>query len=280
MNEVRYGIVNQLRVAQSFPATPRIMVELSRLLRDPNAALPDIAAHLKHDSTLAARLLRIANSAAFAQSEPVASIEDAAALIGFRDIHRLVGAVAVDQFSLRNYPLYGFTGPRLRGNAVLVAVLMEELANLARQDAPAAYSAGLFRSVGKLALARIADEESPVPPFQPSDTATLLEWERHTFGLASNDATAAILQEWRFPPPVTRAIAEHYEPPADQDPLASILNLAARLADDVGTGLPGEARYWRDPTESARAIGLDPADVQRAYASALQTFDQINLALG
>lgn len=81
------------------------MAQLGPLLRDPNTPLGDVAVHLKHDSTLAARLLRIANSAAFAQSEPVTSIEDAAALIGLRDVHRLIGAVAVDHFSLRNFPL-------------------------------------------------------------------------------------------------------------------------------------------------------------------------------
>ena len=99
MIEVRYSIENLLRVAQAFPATPRIMAELGRLLRNPNADLGDITAHLKHDTALAARLLRISNSAAFAPAEPVASIEDAAALIGLKEIHRLVGAVAIDQFS-------------------------------------------------------------------------------------------------------------------------------------------------------------------------------------
>jgi HD-like signal output (HDOD) protein len=280
MNEVRYAIVNLMRVAQSFPATPRIMAELGELLRDPNAVLEEVAGYLKHDSTLAARLLRIANSAAFAQSEPVASIEDAAALIGLQDVHRLVGAVAIDHFSLRNYPLYGFTGPQLRGNALLVALLMEELAVPAEQNPPTAYTAGLFRSIGKLALARIADEGAPVDPFKPSVVSSLLGWEKNTFGRASNEVTAAILHEWHFPPGVTQAIAEHYSPAAHHHPLALLLNLAAQLADNLGHGLPGESAYWLSLAEFARTSDIGPPDIQRATERAVIAFDRINLALG
>ncbi len=281
MYEVRYGIVNLLRVANSFAATPRIMVALGWLLRDPQVELEDIANQLRQDTTLSARLLRIANSTAFAPGEPVSSIQDAAALIGLKDVHRLVGAVAVDQFSLRDYPLYGFTGPELRGNALLVALLMEELAVSAREDPAAAYSAGLFRSVGKLALAKLADETTPVAPFQPADTFAPLEsWEKHTFGTTSNGATAAILKEWHFPSGVTEAIADHYYPAAPHQPLAGLLNLAGRLADEMGHGLLGESRYWLPAAESARVTGIDPTQVQQAGERALIAFERVNRAMG
>lgn len=280
VNEVRYAIVNLLRVAQAFPATPRIMAQLGRLLRDPDTAMEDVTVHLKFDSTLAARLLRIANSAAFAQSEPVTSIEDAAALIGLQEVHRLVGAVAIDHFSQHLFPLYGFTGSRLRDNAIMVALLMEELAPSAGEDPPTAYAAGLFRSLGKLALAKIADEHAPVAAFVPADGMSLVGWEKLTFGLASNQATAAILHEWQFPGTLTQAISGHYAPAALSHPLARLLNLAANLADQLDHGLPGESPYWLDPAESARAAGLGPSSIQHATERAVTAFDRINHALG
>jgi len=53
-------------------------------------SLDDITSRLRMDPSLTARLIRIANSAAFASSEPVASVEDAVTLIGFDEVHRLV----------------------------------------------------------------------------------------------------------------------------------------------------------------------------------------------
>jgi HD-like signal output (HDOD) protein len=279
VKEVRYANVNLLRVAQSFPGSPAIMARLGQVLRNPHCQLGEIAAHVKQDTTLAARLLRIANSAAFAQSEPVASIEDAAALIGLADLHRLVGAVAVDHFSLRNYPLYGFTGPQLRANALFGALLMEELAHAAKEDMAAAYSAGLFRSLGKLALATIVDEAAPVAPFRPETGEPLVAWERYTFGRTSNDATAAILHEWHFPADVTQAIAAHYDPTADTGPLAALLNLAGHLAEQAGHGLPGETPYWLAAEAAGRATGLGPRHCQRAVERAGVTFERINRAV-
>lgn len=281
MNEIWFGTVNLLRVAHSFAAAPRIMATLGTLLRDPQVSLDEVAEQVRQDSTLAARLLRIANSAAFAPAEPVASIQDAASLIGLREVHRLVGAVTVDQFSLRNYPLYGFSGHQLRDNALLVALLMEQLAPSFQADASAAYSAGLFRSIGKLALAKLADEGAPTRPFQTDESSLpLMVWERNSFGRTSNDATAAILHEWHFPPELAQAVAEHYEPGPDHRSLARLLNLAARVADDLGHGLPGEARYWLDPAEAASAAGINPRRLERAIPDAVSAFDRITGSIG
>ena len=280
MNAVRYGLLNLVRVAQAFPATPKIMAELGQLMRDPEVGLETVADQLKHDSTLAARLLRIANSAVFAPGEPVASIAEAAARIGLQEVHRLVGAVAVDHFSLRNYPLFGFTGPQVRNNALLVALVMEELAVPFELDPPTAYSTGLFRSFGKLVLAKVADEGSPGVPFPAATDVPLVTWEKQTFGLTGSDATATILRDWQFPPEVPAAISNHYSPGVTSHPLAHLLNLAAFLADNLGHGLPGESAYWRYPAEYAHASGISPRDIQHVTDRAATALARINRALG
>ena len=275
MKAVQFSAESLLRVAQAFPATPRIMADLGRLLRDPDSELEDIAVHLKHDSALAARLLRVANSAAFAQSTPVASIEDAAALIGFQEIHRLVGAVAIDQFCQWNYPLFGFSGIRLRENALCVALLMEELANPADQDPHIAYSCGLFRSMGKLALEKLASEDQPLKPFHPDRDPDLNAWERHSFDTTGNESTAVILQHWNFPPEIADTIAKHFAPSGRENPLPYLLNLSAKLAEKLGYGLPGEARYWIDDDQAYLGAGIDPDHSQRYIDRAVTTFERI-----
>jgi HD-like signal output (HDOD) protein len=277
MNEVQFSAESLLRVAQAFPATPRIMADLGRLLRDPHTELEAITAYLKHDTALAARLLRVANSAAFAQKEPVASMDDAAALIGFQEIHRLVGAVAIDQFSKCDYPLYGFTGPQLRENALLVALLMEELANPTDQDPHIAYSSGLFRSIGKLALEKLGGEGEPLTGYQQDRDSDLVMWEKHTFGTSANASTAVILQHWHFPPEIANTIHQHFTP-SDQSRLTHLLNLAANIAERRGYGLPGEQRYWLDPEAVHRELGIDERYSQRYVDRALETFERVKRA--
>lgn len=280
MSAVLFATEDLLRVAQGFPATPQILAELGQLLRNPNTELADIALRLKRDSALTARLMRIANSAALAQSEPVASIEDAAALIGFQEIHRLVGAVAIDHFSLGDFAAYGFTGRRFRENALLVALLMEELAIPAQEDVRAAYTIGLLRSLGKIALEKLVAGAGTIARFDPAVSPDLAVWEDLTFGTTSNAATFVILEHWHFPREITLAIGEHYAPAGRTHPLTHLLNLAAHMADKLGYGLPGESRYWLETEEVYRKSGLDPRQSKRFIDRAFVAFDRLSRALG
>ncbi len=279
MNVVQFSVEPLLRVAQAFPATPRIMAELGRLLGDPDVGLEDVAIALKRDSALAARLLRVANSAAFAQSEQVASIENAAVLIGLQEIHRVVGAVAIDQFSRAMYPLYGFAGERFRGNSLLVALLMEELALPARIESQTAYTTGLFRALGKLALEKLADEGEPVAAFAGEMETDLVRWERHSFGIAANEATAIILQNWKFPRAISQAIGEHFAPAGSEHRLSHLLNLAAGLADELGHGLPGEKPYWRGRDAGCGEVGIAARTLKRHLERATAAFERLSGAI-
>ena len=280
MNVVEYSAEPLLRVAQAFAATPRVMAELGRLLRDPNADLDEITVHIKRDGVLAARLLRVANSAAFAHSGKVASIEEAAALVGFNEIHRLVGAVAVDQFSTFTFPLYGIASRRLRENALFGALLMEELATLAGESPQAAYAVGLFRGLGKIALEKLAVESAPVPSFAPGGDTELVQWEKQVFGITGNDATAIILRHWQYPPSVSQAIAEHFYPTPQSSRLTGLLNLAAGIADQLGYGLPGEKKYWSDTEAGYRNAGIDPSGSQPHLDRATKSFERLSRAIG
>jgi HD-like signal output (HDOD) protein len=280
MSPVLFAVRDLLEVAQSITAAPRILADLGRLLRDPNTDLGEVAIQLKHDSALASRLLRIANGAAFAQSEPVGSVEEAAALIGFAEIHRLVGAIAIAQFSADRLPLYGISGRRLRENSLIVALLMEELAGPAQEDPRACYTIGLFRSLGKFAVEKLAVRGEPLAPFDPAGPDELTVWETHQFGRTGNDATAAILHQWHFPHEISKAIAEHHCAAGRSHPLTHLLNLAAGTAEKLGYGLPGESIYWLETEEVYRKSGVDPRDSKGAIDRAFVAFDRLSGALG
>lgn len=280
MRPVSYSTDELLAVAKSFPVTPRILADLGRLLRNFGVSLEEICRPLKQDTALASRVLRMANSVAFAQSEPVSSVEDAAALIGCAEIHRLVGAVTVDQITSADLPLYGFTGRRVRENALLVALLLEELAEPANEDPRAVYTLGLFRSLGKLAHERLAGTAAVATPFVPGGPLPLAEWEERTFGQTGNAASAVVLRAWQVPHEIPQAIAEHYSPAGRSHPLTHLLHLAAGLADKLGYGLPGEAVYWTETEEVTRKAGVDPRGEKRRIDQAFLAFDRLSGALG
>jgi HD-like signal output (HDOD) protein len=270
---------DMLRVANTLLPGPQLLVQLGGLLQNSTIDLGEVTSRVKRDPALTARLIRTANSAAFAEVEPVASVEDAVALIGFREVHRIVGFVMLEKIGDENLPSYGISSRQFRENSLFSALLMEELAAGTQEDPRSCYAVGLLRSIGKVCLDRLARDCQGGELPRLSDNLGLADWEDIVFGISSNGAAATILRAWRFPDNFTAAINDHYKPEAQHDPLTHLLSLAASMADVLGYGLEGEARYWLDPKDIYHNAGLDPKEANAVIDHAFESFHRLLLIL-
>lgn len=268
-----------LHVVKTLPAAPQILARLGRMLLDLNADLADVTALLRCDAALTTRIMRIANSAAYNIGPPFASLEQALARVGFSEVYRLTGFAATAQLCDEAMPLYGVTGPQLRENSLLTALVMEALAATIGVDQRAAYTAGLLRSTGKIALNRLTRDPAYSGCYSKENGGPLARWETEFTGLNNCEAAAFILNEWRFPPATLNAIQQHYAPRSTSPALAAILNLAAGAAERAGHGLPGEQTYWETTPEKFAAAKITETDLDEALRVALEHFGPIRAAL-
>jgi len=268
-----------LHVVKTLPAAPQILARLGRMLLDLNADLSDVTALLRCDAALTARIMRIANSAMYNTGAPYSSLDQALARVGFSEVYRLTGFAASAQLSDEKLPLYSLTGPQLRENSLLTALLMESLAATIGIDQRAAYTAGLLRSTGKIALNRLTRDPAYSGTYPVQGGPPLAEWETDFTGLNNCEAAAFILNEWRFPPATINAIQQHYRPLSSSPALAAMLNLAAGAAERAGHGLPGESCYWELTPEKFAAAKITAAGLGEATRTALQQFGPIRAAL-
>lgn len=261
-------------LVQSLPASPRLLAELAPKLQQVEVPLAEVSAVLRRDPGLTARLISVANSAAYAREEPAASLEEAVACIGYRDVYQLVGAVAASQMAEQPLQHYGIEPHRFRENALFVALVMEELAVATDLEPRAAYTVGLLRSIGKVALERL-------PPGAPTTRSSgrLLEWEAAHWGCTSAAVGAQVLALWRFPEETVTAVREQYEPSQSSMALTHVLNLAAGAADLRGFGLPGEEEYWAFSPVSFEQTGIDEGKLVWAGERAFQTLKKLAAAL-
>jgi HD-like signal output (HDOD) protein len=264
-----------LRIANSFPATQQVLSQLGVLLRDSGASITEVTAILRRDVGLASRLIGTANSAAFAQSRPVATVEDAVTLIGFQEVYRLVGVAVLNQVSDGGLPCYDISAQKFYENSLFTALLMEELATGAREDPRYCYTIGLMRSIGKIALDRLAREVGDTNFSKIDHGDSLLEWERSAFGMTSVEASTVILRSWRFPEEIVQAVEGHCSPNSSSLPLTHLLNLAAGTAELLGRGLDGETSYWADSYEIYQKAGIDPKRANSIIDHALRSFERL-----
>jgi HD-like signal output (HDOD) protein len=269
-----------LSVATELPAGPRILALLGRRLLNLNTDLADIADLIRCDPALTARIVRVANSVAYGSDSPLASLEEALARVGFVEVYRLTGFVSVAQISETDLALYGITGAQFRENSLLTALMMEQMADYAQLDPREAYTAGLLRSVGKIALNRLAAKAPDHASYAIEGRGPLGAWETEVIGLSSCEATALILEEWRFPAETVDAIRRHCEPGPDAPAMAQLLNLAAGAAERCGHSLPGEFSYWELTPEKLAATGLEGEQLDEITRRALELFGPVRAAVG
>jgi HD-like signal output (HDOD) protein len=288
-----------MHVMKTMPAAPQVLSRIRKMTQDPDVDMGDITALLKCDPALTARIIRVANSPVYCVGSEYSSLEQALARVGMSEIYTIAGFAAVVQMTKQNLRLYGISGAELRENSLLTALIMEALANVLGVDAQEAYSAGLLRSIGKIALegltyssgllhskgavalGSLANSGASKATYDPATNGTLAEWETGLIGLSNCEAAAFVLGEWRFPDGMIAAIGSHYVPeqsPSDPS-MATLLNLAAGAVDKLGFGLMGEQPYWSLRSERMAALGVTEMQLEAASERGLERFCALHSAV-
>jgi HD-like signal output (HDOD) protein len=270
-----------LLCARQLPSTPAILGKLQRLLTDVNSDLDAVCGLVKRDTALAARTIQISNSPYFSPALPHASLEEAVGCVGYDQICKVVGLTITSQLCERDLKHYGIPSERLFENTLLCALAMESLAQFVGVDPRSAYTTGLMRSVGKLVLDRLAAEQDRTP--HPGEGGPPLgAWEMVGWGCDNGMVAAFLLEKWNFSGETVEAVRQHYEPSVaapDAATAAYLLNFSARIASDLGFGLPGEEAAWEGLAEKLPLAGLTEAEFELCREEARMSFDQVRQVL-
>lgn len=263
-----------LEIARTLPPAPRVFAELDHLLRDANSGLDEISLLIKRDSTLVGHIIRVSNSAAYGGEQPTGSVEEAVIRIGFQEVFRVVGEVAMARLADRPLQSYGIDTDQLREDMLYTAFVCEHLAPECEIDPRSAYTAGLMRPLGLLVLDRLAEQYGNIAPYHPVHDTDYLAWEGRSFGLSSCEVAGMVLREWSFPTPIVEAIQSQYLLRSEDlnHRFACLLNLASGIVADDGHGLLGETSHWSGSVWKLDTLGLTESRLHAAAGRAREAF--------
>lgn len=192
------------KIEKLYPV-PRTLGRALALLRDPHADIDDIAPLIGYDTSLTAHIIRSANSAFNAGGDRATTVSEAVQIIGFREAIRLVSLVVAKTTSLQYLKSYGISGDDFGAESVFSGLFLQRLAKLTVScDPEEAYTAGLLRFVGRLAINQ-AIEDLGCGLFWDRRTP-LAKWEADTVGLSQAAAGAHLLRAWQFSDEFAEAI--------------------------------------------------------------------------
>ncbi|MFT3694239.1 MAG: HDOD domain-containing protein [Kofleriaceae bacterium] len=229
------------------PSPPRLYTTLTKLANDPRASLDDVGRAIAADTAFAAKIMQIANSAAFGE-ENTTSLKQAVQLLGLE----MICAIALST------SIYAPTGVQLPFSLDDMQATSLRVAGLARQFAPpqhadAAFVSALLHDVGRIVLALgLPNEYGAVAQQAAQSDDPLWQIERRVFGADHARVGACLLQMWGLPATIVDVVGKHHEPRGTAPELAPVA-AAVHVAD----ALAGEDHPTPVDLEFLREAGLD-----------------------
>lgn len=220
---------------------PEMVLRLHEVIRDPRATPARAAEVVGSDPGLAARLLRLVNSALYAPVRPIEDLTRAVTMVGVRQLSTLAMGLAVSRI-FKDIPPSVADVRGLWEHAVAVAHgarLLAALRNYA--DKERYFLFGLLHDVGRLAMFRNAPELSAAMAFQAlEEGVSLRDVENRVLGFDHAAVGGALMRAWNLPPVLRRAVEAHHQPEEAPDlPEASAVHIADFLAHALGLGGTG-----------------------------------------
>ncbi|NMM75757.1 histidine kinase [Rhodococcus sp. SRB_17] len=239
------------------PSLPRAVALLMNQLAHDEPDLRRVNQLLGTDPALAARVLELANSGAFAAQRHIAGIPEALALLSTAQLRTLVNSAPLGTAS-RSVP--GVNLPQFWRYSLHTAKLARSLAGSLHQDQVAAYTAGLLHGLGELVIHLAAPErvQSLNTLVAPLDLRRS-KLEQHLFGYCYGRVSAALALRWQLPQVVVDALAYQHAPFENKayEPLAGVIHLAVWRARAREAGLDDKEMAVSFPDEVGVVLGLD-----------------------
>ena len=199
---------------KELPTLPTVVAQVMMTLSQPTSSARDLERLVANDQSIAARLLKLANSAFYGLPGKVTSLGRAITLLGFNTVRSLVLTIGViDKFS-------GSSGGRFfdRGEFWEHSLAVATSSKLLSIKDPSinpdeAHIAGLLHDVGKIVLDSIMPQklQKAMELVHTKGIYTLVA-EEQIIGITHDEVGAIVAEKWRFPEFLREAIAYHHKP--------------------------------------------------------------------
>src|SRR6188508_2993926 len=202
---------NRLKAQVDFPSPSRVATEIIALARDPDIEMSKVAQAISRDPAMTAKILRIANSAFYAQRRPSQNLRQALVIIGLNAALTLALSFSLVS-SMRALRPVGIDYPRFWRRALLGATAARAFGESIKVGhAEDIFLAALLQDMAVLALDRASRDFYAKLP-QPSSHADWVAYETEQLGRDHAGYSAMLLKSWNLPERICKTVEASHEP--------------------------------------------------------------------
>ncbi|MDH3327069.1 MAG: HDOD domain-containing protein [Gammaproteobacteria bacterium] len=241
---------------------PTIYIKLEDAIKKPGVTNRQLTQIINEDAAMAARLLRIANSAFYGFPSKVDTVTQAISIIGVNQLRDLLLACSMVSV-FENIPDDLVSMESFWRHSIACGVISRVLASLRHENnVERFFVAGLLHDIGRLVFYMLRPKEMSSALKNAAERGVLLySLEKEMFGFDHAKIGGLLLKTWRLPPPLVESTAYHHKPlHAKRYVLdACIVHVADVMANALSKGSSGENKTPPLMDEAWEIVGL-PSD--------------------
>ncbi len=269
-----HALLEKVCSSKTLPTVPVVAANILTLCKDPDVDFAKLAKMTSADAALVAKLLRMANSAFFAGSQRVLSVNAAVVRMGLKvtriavlgfSLEAEINDKVPEEFKIDRFWRYSLT------TASAARIIAETVCPAQRDEC---FSAGILQDIGMVALqCALPDEYAKVlAEHRLHPTVEIHDIEKRLLGVTHTEVGSRLLQQWSLPEEVYAPIRYHHAlNQATSDGLSPELIQVARtlaLGTLVAALFQGKTKgitYKRVIDTAHRQFGLEPEIVEQMF---------------
>jgi len=247
-----------LREVKNLPTLPGIIAKLTRMAENPDTTTEQMGKVISKDHILAAKLLKLVNSAFYGFPQKISSLNSAIILLGFNVIKSLIISSSIfELMESQDVELWEHS----LGCAVVCSVLAKRLGV---SDPEEVSTAGLIHDIGKVAIKmELRQEFETLKQMVHDRQIPMIEAEKELLGIDHAEVGGWLAKSWNLPAKLIEPIACHHNPleAKDEQLSTSIIHFSDILIRGLGYGHGDDV--WVPPLSKTawQLLNLTPQDL-------------------
>lgn len=212
---------------------PEVTTRIVEVVEDPRSTAQDMHEIVKHDPALAAKVLKVVNSAFYGLPSQIASLDRAIVMLGLSAVKNIALAASLSRLFRPGAVSERFASRDLWTHCVSVGVCARLLARASLGQVEEAFVAGLVHDMGLLIEFQLFPKKLKAVAqrceVQPQD---YLAVERDVIGADHQMFGSHLAAKWKFPPGLRATISRHHNPENLKPELKRVVT-AVQVADTI-----------------------------------------------
>ena len=241
---------------KQLPVLPILLLELMESFSNENISSDEVAKKIGMDQSISAKVIKMANSAAYSRGKQVESISQAVVRLGFHQVRSIVIAASLSN-TFPDTP--SFNKKQFWKDTFTTASIAKALAKHTNINPETAFTCAMMHNIGELLLQVMKPDECSLMTMAMENGEPRLSAQREVFGFDYTQVGVELARHWQFSNIFCDAIEQQlnplsFEPPSKE---AILVRLSVFAGFAWNAKLPPEIIVSRFPAELLEYLDLD-----------------------